>query len=111
MRLLNLTSILAAAAICSACIVVPRTQADYDPDCRIATHRMVLDTVQLGRINNCSYSRDCVAIVLGLGVTAASAIVSGSIAVVGNVVYWNEKRAGCAAAVSQRPASGSGIGS
>jgi len=110
MRLLPLTSVLAAAAICSACIVVPRTQANYDPDCQIMTHRMVLGTVQLGRINNCSYAQDCVAIVAGLGVTAASAIVSGSIAVVGNVVYWSEKRVGCAA-VSSRPASGNGIGS
>lgn len=97
MRLRTLPTLLAAGLVASACIVVPRTEAGYDPDCRITTHRMVLDTVQVGRINSCSYKQDCVTIMLALGVTAASAIVSGSIAVVGNVVYWAERRAGCAA--------------
>jgi hypothetical protein len=81
-------TILAASPIAADCIVVPRTETNYDPDCHVTPHRMILDTVQVGRINNSSYKQECVAIVLGLGVTAASAIVSGSIAVVGNVVYW-----------------------
>jgi hypothetical protein len=95
MRLLTLCSVLAVSSLASACIVVPRTEANYDPDCNVTTHRMVLDTKQVGGVNDCSYRKDCVAIVLGLGVTAASAIVSGSIAVVGNVVYWAEERVGC----------------
>ncbi len=95
-RLRTAATMLSATLMASACIVVPRTETSYDPDCRITTHRMMLDTVQVGRINNCSYKQDCVAIVLGLGVTAASAIVSGSIAVVGNAVYWAERQAGCA---------------
>ncbi len=95
MRLRTPTAVLAASLLASACIVVPRTEAGFDPDCRIVTHRMVLDTVQVGRINNCSVKQDCIAIIPVLGVTAASAIVSGSIAVVGNVVYWAEQRTGC----------------
>lgn len=89
----------------SGCVVVPRTDTSYDPDCQVVTHRMVLDTVQVGRINNCSYKQDCVAIVAGLGVTAASAIVSGSIALVGNVVYWTEQQVGCKRAAPSQPSS------
>ena len=95
MRLRTAATVLAASLLASACIVVPRTETGYDPDCRITTHRVVLDMVQIGRINNCSYKQDCIAIVIGLGVTAASAVVSGSIAVVGNMAYWAEQRSGC----------------
>lgn len=95
MRLHAIAAVLATSLLASACIVVPRTEAGYDPDCRITTHRVVLDMVQIGRINNCSYKQDCIAIVIGLGVTAASAVVSGSIAIVGNMAYWAEQRSGC----------------
>ena len=95
MRLRTAATVLAASLLASACIVVPRTETGYDPDCRITTHRVVLDTVQIGRINNCSYKQDCYEIVIGLGVTAASAVVSGSIAIVGNIAYWAEQRSGC----------------
>jgi len=95
MKLRAVAVVLAASLLASACIVVPRTEAGFDPACRITTHRMVLDMVQVGRINNCNFKQDCIAIVAGLAVTAASAVVSGSIAVVGNVVYWAEERAGC----------------
>jgi hypothetical protein len=100
-RVLTHAVILAASTALSACIVVPRTEAGYDPDCHITTHRMTLSTVQVAGVNDCSYKQDCVAIVLGLGVTAASAIVSGSIAIVGNVVYWGERQADCAAAAHE----------
>lgn len=95
MRLRTAATVLAASLLASACIVVPRTETGYDPDCRITTHRVVLDTVQIGRINNCNYKQDCIAIVIALGFTAASAVVSGSIAVVGNMAYWAEQRTGC----------------
>ena len=95
MRLRTPAVVLAASALASACIVVPRTEVGFDPECRITTHRMVLDMVQVGRVNNCNFRQDCIAIVAGLAVTAASAVVSGSIAVVGNIVYWGEQRAGC----------------
>ena len=92
-----------ATLMLSGCIVVPRTVEGYDTECRIVTHQMTLDTVQIGRINNCNYQRDCAVILAGLAVTAASAIVSGTIAVVGNVVYWGERRAGCAMATTTAP--------
>ncbi len=87
---------LAAGLLACACVVVPRTVNGDDPDCRVVTNHMELQTVPVGAINNCSYKQDCITIAAGLGVTAASAIDSGSVVVIGNVLYWAEQRAGCA---------------
>ena len=86
-----------ACTLASACMIVPVTIADYDPGCRLVTHHMELQAVQLAEINHCS-GQGCEAVVIaGLSLTAASAIVSGSIAIIGNIAYWAERRAGCAA--------------
>jgi predicted small integral membrane protein len=86
-----------AGAAMSACVVVPVTTADYDPDCQLVTHHMTLQTVQLAQFNRCSGQGCEMMLLAAFGVTAASAIVSGSIAVIGNVAYWAERRAGCVA--------------
>jgi hypothetical protein len=39
-------------------------------DCHVATHRMMLDSVQVGRVINSSHELDCVASVPGSGATA-----------------------------------------
>jgi predicted small integral membrane protein len=89
-------AILAASLAC-ACVVVPVTTADYDRDCQLVTHHMALQMVQVAEINRCANQGCEMMVIAGLGVTAASAIVSGSIAIVGNIAYWAERRAGCAA--------------
>ena len=81
----------------SACVVVPVTSADYDAGCQLVTHHMTLQTVQLAEINHCANQGCEMMVIAAVGVTAASAIVSGSIAVIGNIAYWAERRAGCAA--------------
>ena len=84
-----------AALLLQACVIVPRTVERYDAECRIQSRHVVLDAVQVGSIGSCS-NQGCVAIVALAGVTAAaSAVVSGSIVVVGNVVYWLEKQGRC----------------
>ena len=88
-----------AAALTSACVIVPVTVTEVD-ECGVVAHHMVLQTVQLAAINNCSGQGCQVVIIAALGVTAASAIVSGSIVVVGNMAYWAERRTGCPAPVS-----------
>jgi hypothetical protein len=86
-----------------ACVVVPRTVETYDPDCRVQTKRMELEAVQLASLQGC-HQHDCAAWLVAAGATAmASAVVSGSIAVVGNVVYWFERQGRCVRAAS--PAS------
>lgn len=91
--------IAAAAAVASlalaACIVVPTTQTVYDPDCRMHTRQVVLQTAVLGGLHSCSGDA-CAAMLATMGiVTAASVVVSGSIAIVGNVVYFLERQGRC----------------
>jgi hypothetical protein len=83
------------AALLAACVYVPRTTEVYDEDCRIQAKQMTLDVQQVGIFLHC-HGRACSAMLVTLGaVTVASAIVSGSIVVAGNVVYWFEKRGRC----------------
>ncbi len=91
----TLRPLLALAALSvSGCVMVPVTVEGFDPDCRVVTHHMELQPVQLQAIGRCGDGY-CAALVLG--VSAASAIVSGSIVVVGNIAYWAEHRANCIA--------------
>jgi hypothetical protein len=89
---------LAATAVSlSACIMVPRTQAVYDPGCQVVTQEVVLEPAVLPVFGYMECGRgDCAAAMAALGlVTAASVVVSGSIALVGNVLYWAEKQGNC----------------
>ena len=100
-------AVLAASLLASACVVVPRTRDGYDPECEFVTHHMELETVQVARIKACGDDLCTAAVVVAVGVTAASAVVSSSIVLVGNVVYWADRRLSCGpptlAAVSPRP--------
>lgn len=79
----------------TACVFVPRTTQVFDRDCQVVSNRMVLEPVQIAAIQRCS-NDSCIAFVVAAGVTAAaSAIVSGTIVVVGNVAYWFEKQSNC----------------
>lgn len=78
-----------------ACVVVPRTDSVFDDDCKIMRKQMVLEVQQIGGFGGCS-NDGCVTLLVATGVVAAaSAVVSGSIAVVGNVVYWIERQGQC----------------
>jgi hypothetical protein len=86
----------ALAALLTACVVVPRTIARYDPECHVVARQMTLQPLQLASIAGCSNS-GCGALLAAAGATAAaSLVVSGTIAVAGNVVYWIEKQGNCA---------------
>lgn len=87
----------AAGLLGAGCVIVPVQTEAYDPECQVLTHHIELQPVVIAQINHCN-GQGCEAVVLaGLGVTAVSAVVSGSIMVVGNVAYWAEHRASCAA--------------
>ena len=91
------TLMLAASATLAgaACIVVPVTRTVYDADCRLMRREVTLEPAALGGIASCS-GQECGAMLVALGVvSAASVVVSGSLAVVGNVVYWLEHEANC----------------
>ena len=92
-RLLTITCVALSA---SACIVVPQTRDVYDSDCKTTTRQVTLEAAYIGGFQRCA-GDGCVAMLAAAGfVTAASVVVSGSIAVVGNAVYWLERRERCA---------------
>lgn len=81
----------------AGCLVVPRTVAVYDPQCRTYSREMTLEVAAIGGLHNCGGDA-CAALLASLGVVAAaSAVVSGSIVIVGNIVYWFERQQGCPA--------------
>jgi hypothetical protein len=87
---------LSLAAVLSGCIYVPVTTQVYDPDCRVIAKHLELQPVQVAAFASCR-GGECSAQLVFLGATAAvSAVVSGSIVVVGNVAYWFEKQGRCA---------------
>lgn len=82
-------------AALSACVFVPRTTEVYDAGCRIQSKQMTLEPVQIAHLGQCVGS-GCGALLVVAGATAAaSAVVSGSIVIAGNVVYWLEKQGRC----------------
>lgn len=85
----------ACVAASSSCVVVPQTREVYDAECRTLTRQMTLETAVLGSFQSCS-GEGCTAMLVATGaVTAATAVVSGSIALVGNIVYWFERQGRC----------------
>jgi hypothetical protein len=87
---------LVIVVLLQACVVVPRTTTVYDEECRVHARQMVLAIEQVGFFGGCA-NQGCVALLVGAGVvTAATAVVSGSIAVAGNIVYWFERQGQCA---------------
>ncbi len=83
-----------------ACVYVPRTHVTRDPNCVGLLHHMTLETD--GQFNdfhilcNSSNQDACAALlVAGGAVAATSFIISGSIVMAGNVVYWMERKANC----------------
>lgn len=87
-----------AALLVQACVFVPRTTISYDEQCQFERRQMTLQAAQIGAIGSC-HGRECAAALAALGVVAAaSAVISGSIVVVGNVVYWLERQGKCALA-------------
>jgi hypothetical protein len=79
----------------SACVMVPRTVQRHDPACGIVARQMTLQAVQIASISGCS-NQGCATFVAIAAVTGlASTVISGSIVLVGNVVYWLERRGQC----------------
>jgi hypothetical protein len=96
MRMPHRLATFLAALLLAGCVMVPVTQATYDPDCRVVAKQMTLEPVQLAAIQGCS-NQGCAALLAAAGITAAaSVVISGSIAIVGNIAYWLEKQGRCA---------------
>lgn len=99
---LKTPALVVATVSLSACIVVPKTTTSYDTGCKIITKRVELEPVQVSAVERCG-GKECGAVLAAYGLVAvASTVVSGSIAVVGNVVFWMEEQGRCVLAPEQR---------
>lgn len=91
--------ILAALAGCllltGGCVYLPKTTTIYDENCKFLKHHMTLEVQQVATIAGCSNEACAAALVVFGAVSAATAVVSGSVVVAGNVVYWLEKQGQC----------------
>lgn len=94
-RLLALLSL----ALLQACVYIPRTREVYDAGCQVVYKQLVLEAVQMRGAEQCmrnAATPDCLVAALGSGFTVvASAVVSGSIVIAGNTLYWLEKQGNC----------------
>jgi hypothetical protein len=96
-RALAVAAMALAALALAACVVVPVTRDVYDANCRMMRREVVLEAAVVGQFHSCA-GQQCSALLVALGVvSAATLVVSGSLAVVGNVVYWLEHEANCRA--------------
>jgi hypothetical protein len=86
---------LSVALALSGCVYVPRVNERYDPDCQITSRQYELQPVVMARLDHCRNEECAAALVFAGAVAATSAVVSGSIVVVGNVAYWLEKQGRC----------------
>jgi hypothetical protein len=96
-----------AVPLVGGCVVVPATRDVYDADCRMMRREVTLETAVLGQFYGCS-GQECSVLLVTMGViSAASLVVSGSMAIVGNVVYWLEHESNCRryGPVSPKPAA------
>jgi hypothetical protein len=84
---------LTVGVLASGCVVAPVTTESFDPDCRVVVHHMELQNVVAFQLRGCQDS-SCQLAVLA-SVYAASAVISGSIVLIGNVVYWGEHQVKC----------------
>lgn len=88
-------ALLLLLALQTGCVFAPRTINVYDPDCQITSRQLILQAEQMPVMGHCR-GEECGAMLVVFGaVSAATAVISGSIVVVGNVVYWFEKQNQC----------------
>jgi len=97
---LKLTLILLLPLLVSGCVYYPHKIEHYDEQCKIAFNTLELQTEEMkdacAKVNSSDPSgAACLGGILTL--TAASAIVSGSLVLVGNTAYWLEKKGRCLA--------------
>ncbi|WP_207062158.1 hypothetical protein [Motiliproteus sp. SC1-56] len=91
MRSQSVTTLIALLLV-SGCVYYPRQIQAYDPACQIVARKLVLEGSSAGYINFSCTNEACL---LPLIPAAASAVISGSIVLVGNVIYWLERQGRC----------------
>ena len=84
-----------AMLLLGGCVYLPETTVRYDEKCGILERKMTMQPYQVGSLMGCR-DEGCVTGLVAAGVvSAASAVVTGSVVVIGNVVNWLEKQGQC----------------
>lgn len=82
------------------CIVKPNIESKFDQGCNVEKHHITLSVKQIAKFGarNCRHHHECKAqfvtqIVGASIILPVSAIISGSIALVGNSLFWLQEKA------------------
>lgn len=85
----------------NACVVVPKKVASYDEHCKVSVQKITLDFAPLESDDDFSCTNEYCPWSISSEVfdavftTATSAVVSGSVALAGNTLYWLESNGDC----------------
>lgn len=85
----------------SSCVVVPKKVASYDAKCHVSTQKIELTMEQMNTFDEIDcLTKSCRselawALLSSSLVVTTSAIVSGSVALIGNTLYWMESQGQC----------------
>ena len=88
-KILQLTRFLVIFFV-SGCFYVPKIEKNKNENCDLITKKMTIE-------NRGEFPQGCndECLLIALGVTSTSYIVSGTITVVGNTIHWIEKQGRC----------------
>lgn len=91
----------------SGCVYIPSESPSHNDDCHLTTHNYHLQSKPIlstnGDFSGCN-SRECISVILGgiVVVSASSAILSGSVVIVGNSIHWIEHQGRCDSSFTQQ---------
>lgn len=88
-------ALMVTAVVLGGCVFLPETETRYDPQCELARRHMVLKPHEMDAFVGCQNEGCGALLVLAGAVTAASVVVSGSVAVIGDTVYWLQDEGQC----------------
>ncbi|MDH5408394.1 MAG: hypothetical protein OEY00_07265 [Gammaproteobacteria bacterium] len=90
-------SILLICIFLSACAFYPAVDNNHTPKCNLITKRLTLDVEgDPSLINSSKSPQDAMAIITAtVAVGAVTAVISGSIVLVGNAIHWIEQEGTC----------------
>lgn len=90
-----LTALVVTAAFLEGCVFLPVTATEYDSRCELTRRHMMLRPHQLDALIGRQNEGCGALLVLAGAFTAASVVVSGSVAVVGDTAYWLQDEGQC----------------
>jgi hypothetical protein len=95
MRIIAGAGVLLCMLSLGGCVFYPERVDYYDAECRVTRHRLQLGVEVIGDIGDCDGQKAEACLVAIAAVGGASAVISGSIVIVGNTIYWLERQGPC----------------